>query len=133
VTLYLLDTNIVSAALRQNAALDRRLVEMPVADWCISAITRGELQFGVARRPDSTRLAQVVDAFLHVARTEPWDEKAADAYGRLRAALATKGRGIGVFDEMIAAHALALGATLITDNLRHFSRVSGLRIENWLR
>ena len=131
--LYVLDTNAVSAALKGNAAIDRRLQDMPAAEWCISAVTRAELRFGVALRPEATRLAQVVDAFLSVARTEAWNARAADAHGQLRAALTAKGRRIGDFDEMIAAHALALDATLVTDNVRHFSRVSGLKIENWIR
>ena len=131
--LYLLDTNAVSAVLKGNAALDRRLQDLPAAQWCISAVTRAELRFGVALRPEATRLAHVVDAFLSIARTVAWDSGAADAHGQLRATLTAKGRRIGDFDEMIAAHALALGATLVTDNVRHFSRVSGLKIENWTR
>jgi len=131
--LFLLDTNAVSAALKGNAALDRRLQDLVPAEWCISAVTRAELRFGVARRPKATRLAQVVAAFLSVARTEAWNAKAADEHGRLRAALMAKGRHIGDFDEMIAAHALALDAVLVTDNTRHFSRVAGLKIENWVR
>ena len=131
--LYLLDTNAVSAVLKGNAALDRRLQDLPQAEWCISAVTRAELRFGVALRPEATRLAHVVDAFLSVARTVAWDSGAADAHGQLRATLTAKGRRIGDFDEMIAAHALALGATLVTDNVRHFSRVSGLKVENWIR
>ena len=131
--LYVLDTNAVSAALKGNAALDRRLQDLPPAQWCISAVTRSELRFGVAQRPGATRLAQVVAAFLSVARTEPWDARAADMHGQLRAGLTIAGQRIGDFDEMIAAHALALGATLVTDNVRHFSRVSGLRMENWIR
>ena len=131
--LYLLDTNVVSAVLKRNLALIRRLDDIPTAQWCISAVTRAELRYGIARRPDATRLAQVVDAFLSVARTEAWDARAADALGQLRAVLAAKGRRIGDFDEMVAAHALALGSTLVTDNVRHFSRVSGLKVENWLR
>src|SRR5438045_3657528 len=113
--LYLLDTNAVSAVLKGNAALDRRLQDLPAAQWCISAVTRAELRFGVALRPQATRLAHVVDAFLSIARTVAWDSGAADAHGQLRATLTAKGRRIGDFDEMIAAHALALGATLVTD------------------
>ena len=100
---------------------------------CISAVTRAELRFGVVLRPKANRLAQVVDGFLSIARTVAWDSGAADAHGQLRATLTAKGRRIGDFDEMVAAHALALGATLVTDNVRHFSRVSGLKIENWIR
>jgi tRNA(fMet)-specific endonuclease VapC len=131
--LYLLDTNAVSAALKGNKAIDRRLRELPAAQWCISAVTCAELRFGVALRPKATRLAEVVNAFLSVARTEAWDARAADAHGLLRAKLTTKGRRIGDFDEMIAAHALALGAIMVTDNIRHFSHVPGLKIENWTR
>jgi tRNA(fMet)-specific endonuclease VapC len=131
--LYVLDTNTVSAALKGNPALDRRLQDLPSARWCISAITRSELRFGIARRPEAVRLAQVVEAFLLLARTEAWNARAADVHGRLRARLASNGRRIGDFDEMIAAHAIALGAILVTDNTRHFSRVPDLRVENWIR
>ena len=108
--LYLLGTNAVSAVLKGNAAVDRRLQALPAGQWCISAVTRAALRFGVARRPEATRLAHVVDAFLTIARTVAWDSGVADAHGRLRATLTTKGRRIGDFDEMIAGHALALGA-----------------------
>lgn len=131
--MYVLDTNTASAAIKGSARLDRRIGEIPTEQWCISAVTRAELRFGVARRPEATRLAQVVETFLSVVRTEAWDERAADAHGRLRAELAAAGRRIGDFDEMIAAHALALRATLVTDNVRHFSRIAELSIENWIR
>jgi len=131
--LYLLDTNVVSAALKGSVSVDRRLPETPASDWCISAVTRSELRFGVARRPEVTRLAEIVDAFLSVARTMSWDAHAADEHGRLRAHLADRGRRMGDFDEMIAAHALALRAVLVTDNVRRFSRVPGLEVENWVR
>jgi tRNA(fMet)-specific endonuclease VapC len=71
-----------------------------------------------------------VEAFHSVATTAPWDEAAAEKHGRLRAALRLAGPPIGDFDEMIAAHALALGAVLITDNVWHFERVEGLFLEN---
>ena len=131
--LYLLDTNVVSVALRGHIVVDRRLGSLSRADWCISAVTRAELRFGVFRRPNATRLANVVEAFLTDARTESWDARAADVHGRLRADLAAKGRRIGDFDEMIAAHAIALEAILVTDNVRHFSRIAGLKVENWVR
>jgi tRNA(fMet)-specific endonuclease VapC len=130
---YLLDTNIVSVALKGNEVIDGRLRALTTADWCISAVTRAELRFGLALRPKATRLAEVVEEFLSVARTEAWDTRAADVHGQLRAALVNKGHRIGDFDEMIAAHAVALGATLVTDNVRHFTRVDGLRVENWIR
>ena len=91
------------------------------------------MRYGVALRPQATRLSRIVEAFLAVARCEPWDAGCADAHGRLRASLARKGQRIGDFDEMIAAHALALRAILVTDNVRHFRRVDRLSVENWLR
>ena len=130
---YLLDTNMASAAMRGVPAVDDRLRALQPSDWCISAVTRAELQFGVALRPDATRVARIVDAFLAVAHTAPWDAHAADGHGRVRADLRRAGTPIGDFDEMIAAHALALGAVVITDNVRHFERIDGLALENWLR
>lgn len=132
-TLYLLDTNTVSAALRGSASLDTRLQRLDPAQWCISAITRAELRYGVALKPEATKLARYVEAFLQATTTAPWDQSAADAHGALRAKLRRAGTPIGDFDEMIAAHALALEAVLVTDNTRHFQRVEGLALENWIR
>ena len=129
----MLDTNIASAAIRGDAGIDQRLLELAPGSWCISAVTRAELRFGIALKPQATRVARLVDDFLLVAEVAPWDSDAADAYGQLRAALQASGTPIGVFDEMIAAHALATGAIMVTDNTRHFARVPGLILENWLR
>lgn len=129
--MYLLDTDTVSHALR-GTLLDERLAALDPSDWCISAVTRAELRFGVARRPDAVRLASLVEAFLTVARCVPWD--AADRHGVIRAALRERGGGgIGAYDEMIAAQALALGAILVTGKARHYERVDGLVTEDWIR
>jgi tRNA(fMet)-specific endonuclease VapC len=129
----MLDTNTASAALRGNAGLDERLQRLDRAQLCISAITRAELWYGMALKPEAIKLARYVDAFLQATTTMSWDDTAADAHGRLRAQLRRAGTPIGDFDEMIAAHALALGAVLVTDNTKHFKRVDGLAIENWIR
>ena len=128
--LYMLDTNTASAALRGTAALDMRLQQLEPSQWCISAVTRAEMRYGMALRPEAVRLAQCVAAFLQAAVTAPWDDAAADRHGRLRAQLRKAGTPIGDFDEMIAGHALAV---LVTDNTRHFQRVDGLVVENWIR
>jgi tRNA(fMet)-specific endonuclease VapC len=131
--LYMLDTNTVRAALRGTAGLDDRLLRLDPAEWCISAVTRAELRYGVALKPEATKIARYVEAFLQSTTTAPWDQAAADAHGKLRAKLRRAGRPIGDFDEMIAAHALALNAVLVTDNIRHFQLVEGLVLENWVR
>jgi len=131
--LYMLDTNTASAALRGAAALDRRLQQLETSQWCISAVTHAEMRYGVALKPEASRLAQCVDAFLQAVVTMPWDAAAADRHGQLRARLRKAGTPIGDFDEMIAGHALALGAVLVTDNMRHFAVVDGLVVENWIR
>jgi tRNA(fMet)-specific endonuclease VapC len=131
--IYMLDTSIASAIIAGRVDLDERLEALGPAWWCISAVTRAELRCGVMRRPEATKLARLVEAFLVAARTEPLDGRAADEFGRLRAELERRGQGIGTADELIAAHALSIGAVIVTDNERHFSRVPGLSIENWLR
>ena len=132
-TYYLLDTNAASAAIRGNAGIDHRLKTMPAASWSISAITYSELRYGLAVKPEALKLARLVESFMELTVIEPWNKAAADSHGRLRARLRLDGSPIGDFDEMIAAHALALNAVLVTDNMRHFQCVPGLSIENWHR
>lgn len=131
--LHMLDTNIFSALMKGHADVRMRLQSLDAADVCISAITRSEVQFGVARRPEATKLAETAATALQFFRTEPWDSLAADRHGTLRALLRDGGTPIGDFDEMIAAHALVLNAVLVTDNVKHFSRVPTLKVENWVR
>ncbi|MGO4395902.1 type II toxin-antitoxin system VapC family toxin [Variovorax sp. M-6] len=132
-TLYMLDTNAASEAMRGHSAFDARLQNLPPGMWAISAVTCSEIRYGVAKRPEAVRLHRIVEEFLRIAPILPWDAKAANRHGELRADLRTRGTPIGDFDEMIAAHALAIGAVIVTDNTKHFSRVPGLVIENWLR
>lgn len=131
--LYMLDTNAVSAVMRGNPLMDERLLKLDPADWCISAVTHSEICYGLSLRPEATTLIRAADAFLAVATTLAWDATAAAAHGRLRAQLRQAGTPIGDFDEMIAAHALSVGAVLVTGNERHFRRISGLAVENWIR
>ena len=97
-----------------------------------SIVVAAELRFGVERKR-SSRLAKQVDDALYQLVVLPLELGADDHYGRLRADLERRGQLIGALDMLIAAHALALGATLVTDNVREFARVEGLTIENWLR
>ena len=130
--LFLLDTNIASFIIRSGSpAVDAHPLGAPEGSLFISAITRAELQYGVQKKPDATRLAGLVSDFLLRVPTLPWLEETADAYGALRAALERLGKPIGNLDTLIAAHALALGAVLVTNNRKHFEQVPGLTWEDW--
>lgn len=128
---YLLDTDIASYVIRQRPArvLDR--FARDADKLCVSVITEAELRYGAEKR-GSTALSKAVEAFLVRLKVLDWDRAAAVSYGRLRARLHTLGRPIGNMDLMIAAHALALGSTVVTNNVRHFSGIEGLAIENWV-
>lgn len=131
--LYMLDTNISSAAIRGEPAVSARLDALAQDAWCISAVTAAEHVYGLAKRPDASTLARLVRTFLLVAEVLPWDRNAAECQGVLRAGLENKGTPIHEYDLLIAAHALSENLILVTDNERHFRRVPGLAIENWLK
>jgi tRNA(fMet)-specific endonuclease VapC len=130
---YLLDTNIASCIIKGNSpTVDRRLVRVAMADLAISTVTEGELRFGAARLPQATRLhGMIEDFFLRVAIL-PWDSDAAQQYGQLRATLEREDRPMGNLDAMIGAHALALGAILVTND-RAFGRIKKLKVEDWTK
>ena len=131
-TQYLLDTNTVSHLIRQHPALALRVVAAPMASLCISAITEGELLYGLARRPDATRLHAVVQQFLLRIDVLPWDRAAAGRYGSLRARMESKGQTLAPLDMQIAAHALSTGAVLVTND-RAFKTITGLLLEDWTK
>jgi tRNA(fMet)-specific endonuclease VapC len=130
---YLLDTNIASCVIKGNSpAVDQHLVNVPMAQLTISAITEGELRFGAARLPHAVRLhAMIEDFFLRVAIL-PWDSDAARQYGQLRATLEREGQTVGNLDTMIAAHALAVDAVLVTND-HAFGRIKRLKVEDWTK
>ena len=130
---YLLDTNIASYVIKGNIpAVRRRIVQVPMAQLAISAVTEGELRFGAARRPDAARLRTIVDEFLLRMTILPWDLEAAQRYGQIRAALEREGQPMGNLDTMIGAHALALGVVLVTND-QAFARIRELTIEDWTK
>ena len=129
---FMLDTDVASYLIRgQSLSRVAALEDVPPQLTCISAVTRGELRFGVARNPTAHRLARAVTHFLDGIETLSWDTAAADRYAIVRADLERRGRPIGALDQMIAAHALAADAILITRNTRHFVQVDGLQILAW--
>ncbi|MGA9628107.1 MAG: type II toxin-antitoxin system VapC family toxin [Bryobacteraceae bacterium] len=130
---YLLDTNIASYVIKGNIpAVRRRIVQVPMAQLAISAVTEGELRYGAARRPDAARLRTIVDEFLLRMTILPWDSEAARHYGQIRAELERKGQPMGNLDTMIGAHALASGAVLVTND-RAFTRIRELKVEDWTK
>jgi tRNA(fMet)-specific endonuclease VapC len=129
---YLLDTNIASYIIKGHPTVRRRLVAVPMHEVAISAVTEGELRYGVARLPFSARLKTMVAEFLIRVAIHPWDSAAAQEYGRLRAALEQAGAALGNLDTMIAAHALAMGSVLVTHD-KAFARVRGLKIADWTK
>jgi len=129
-TLFMLDTDTVSFALRGLGQVASRLQSHKRSELCLSAITVAELRFGADKRK-SRRIHRVIDAFLSGIDVLPFDAAAAAKFGVVGAALATSGLPIGQMDTLIAAHALSVTATLVTNNEKHFSKVAGLKIENW--
>lgn len=129
---FMLDTNILSEAMRNPNGVAANRMRVVAAEICTSIIVAAEIRYGVARsgRP---RLIQRAEELLRTLQVVAFDSPADIAYGELRARLARAGKLIGPNDLLIAAHAVALGITLVTANEREFSRVPGLRIENWLR
>jgi tRNA(fMet)-specific endonuclease VapC len=129
---FMLDTDIASYAIKGGfPAVDAHLRRLDAMQVCISAVTRAELRLGVRRLAGATRLAVRVERFLSGVHTLPWDEIAADQFAEVRAELERGGAPIGVMDTMIAAHAKAVRAILVTNNVKHFRKVKGLSVENW--
>lgn len=130
---YLLDANILSDLVRYpDSRVGGRIAAAGPENVLTSIIVAAELRYGVAKR-GSPRLAGQVDAVLESLEIAAFGSPADAIYGQLRADIERIGRLIGANDLLIAAHALALRCTLVTDNVGEFSRVEGLAVENWLR
>jgi len=126
----MLDTDSVSFALRGQGKVAANIVKRRPSELCISAITLAELRFGASRKKAS-RLHELIDAFTANIAIAPFEEGAAVEFGRVGAELGERGSPIGDFDVLIAAHAIVIKAVLVTKNVKHFSRVKGLRVDNW--
>jgi tRNA(fMet)-specific endonuclease VapC len=132
VTRYLLDTNTISDFIRRpHGPVAGRIRRLGAGAICTSIIVAAELRFGVEKRGSrklATRIAEALDTLAVLPFAPPADA----AYAVIRANLEKAGRPIGANDLLIAAHAVSLGCTLVTDNERDFARISGLSAENWL-
>jgi tRNA(fMet)-specific endonuclease VapC len=130
--MWMLDTDTCSYIPREHPPqVLARLDLVARDDVALSTIVCAELRFGAARLK-SKKLANTIEHWLGMFVILPWDDAASQTYARIRAILESKGRPIGNLDLLIAAHAIAQGAVLVTNNTRHFSQVSGLKFENWV-
>lgn len=132
---YMLDTNIVSYYLRRLLpALEERINDgLRHRTMAISAITRAELRFGQMGLAAQDRRRSLIDSFLLRLPSVEWSIEAADRYGALKHTLKAQGTPIGDMDTLIAAHALAEKLILVTHNTRHFEKVPGLKLEDWMK
>jgi tRNA(fMet)-specific endonuclease VapC len=129
----MLDTNICIYLIKQQPpTILERFRSHLVGDIGISNITVAELAYGVSKSRHATKNRHALEQFLAPLEVAAFDQEAAWAYGRVREQLEAKGTPIGSMDMLIAAHALSLGVRLISNNLREFRRVPGLRLDNWL-
>jgi tRNA(fMet)-specific endonuclease VapC len=130
---FLLDTNILSNLIRDpQGRIAKRIKIAGEQSICTSIIVAAELRYGAAKKA-SPRLTEQVEAVLGVIEILPLELPADEIYGSIRTQLELAGTPIGGNDLIIAAHAIALDLTLVSDNEREFARVAGLRIENWLK
>jgi tRNA(fMet)-specific endonuclease VapC len=128
---FMLDTDTVSSALRGQGGVSAHVLECRPSHLCISSITLAELRFG-ADSKGSRKLRDVIDTFVLSVAVLPFDQAAADRFGPVASALARRGEPIGTFDTLIAAHALSLSLVLVTNNTKHFQRVAGHKMANWI-
>jgi tRNA(fMet)-specific endonuclease VapC len=128
---YMLDTDTVSFALRGHGRVGARLLEHRPSQLCISSIALAELRFGAETRRSRT-LHRLIGTFVESVEVVAFDQPAADRFAAVAASLTRRGAPIGTFDTLMAAHALSLGLTFVTNNTQHFARVAGLNTENWL-
>lgn len=131
-TRYMLDTNTASYIIKgEPAAIRERLLQVPMANICISTITEAELLRGVAKKPEAKRLPVAVNEFLLRVEILPWDSLAAKTYAELRTACESEGKSLGNMDMLIAAHSKAEGTVLVTNDQAFYKIDHLLLLEDW--
>ncbi len=129
---YMLDTNICSYVLRSRPpSVRERFDEAGPGALAVSTVVLAELLYGAERHPKAAVISREIRDLVSRLDVIPWDEGAAEHYGSLRAALEKRGRPLDAMDLMIAAHARSRGATLVSNDVRHFRKVEGLLVANW--
>lgn len=129
---YMLDTNICIYALKRRPEVVTEKFSEHRAEICISSVVAGELFYGAEKSEQRSHNMQRVEHFMSLVEVIEFGVDAAAHFANIRAALAKQGNMIGAYDLMIAGHARSLGLVLVTNNVREFERVQGLRIENWV-
>ena len=131
--MYLIDTNICIFAMKNKyPSLSRQLLRIPPSEIFVSSVTVGELEYGCSKSRWSDRTRNVMDLFLAAFTILPFDREDAFVFGRLRADLAKAGTPIGPYDVQIAAQGISRNLTVVTHNTGEFSRIPGLRLEDWV-
>ncbi len=131
--MYMLDTDICIYIIKKRPAnLLEKFNAIPPNDLCISTVTYAELQYGVERSSSKKMNQRILADFVSHLEVQPWNVEAARQYGKIRTSLEKKGKPIGNMDLLIAAHALSQQCILVSNNLREFSRIRGLKCENWV-
>ena len=129
----MLDTNICIYIIKQQpVTVLKRFLEYQIGDIGISSITLSELRYGVAKSTHREKNAKALDEFIIPLEVVSFDEEAAHVYGDIRATLEKSGTPIGAMDMLIAAHAVSLGISLVTNNTREFVRIPALNIIDWI-
>jgi tRNA(fMet)-specific endonuclease VapC len=128
----MLDTDMCSYIIKEHPeSVRQRFQALAMEQLCISVVTYAELIYGVARSSSKRVNRPIIEDFVRHLDVMDWDTEAADQYGVIRAELEAAGTPIGAMDMMIAAHAKSIKAVLVTNNQKHFSKVKGLKVDNW--
>ena len=130
---YMLDTNICIYVIKNRPAALRERLDQLAEALCISTITLGELLYGVEKSTRRSQNLQAVEQFTARLEVLPFSAKAAAHFGQIRAELARLGLPCGAYDMLTAAHARSEGLMLVSNNVREFERMPGLRLDNWAR
>ena len=128
---YMLDTNIVIYTMKNRLQIVREAFRRHYGQMCISSVTHMELVYGAERSTSPERNLRELEGFAARLDVLPYDNNAAVHTGQIRVELAARGMPIGPYDQMIAGHARSMGLLVVTNNIKEFSRVAGLRLENW--
>ena len=130
--MFLIDTDIASFAIKSQHGIAQRLLALGESQWAISVITHHELSYGISLKGVSPKTVSSCRRFLETSKVLEFDETASQAAALVRKSLRELGRPNGHYGTLIAGHALGLGATLVSNNTKHFESVPGLKLENWV-